>query len=435
MSICWCSTSRPACCACPGAAPTSRIAWRSRAQRVYPDALVVHRLDMATSGLLLMARGAARPAALEPSLRAAPGEQALRGRRRGPPRHLPCRAGRLGADRPAPRRRLAQPAAPHHRRRSAASPARRAGGCWLTTRNADVTRLELEPLTGRSHQLRVHLQALGHPILGDSLYAPPEVQARAPRLLLHATALQLAASSHRRAAGLLQPGAVLSRGTCRRAVRQTRTLWRPPCPLPCSTAAPPPPPWLPCRSSGPGFEPSRPPARRPTPAQTEGPFYPVSLPKDSDFDLLRNGTLDYRRGQPAWVEGSVTDLQGKPVAGAQVEIWQCDEAGPLPPSRRRRQGRPGFPGLRPRDGGRRRPVPLPHHPAGRLQRAHAAHPREGQAGLARAADHPAVRRGRSAQRARLPVAQPGPEARAALTVPFEQGSDGLRASFPDRARR
>jgi protocatechuate 3,4-dioxygenase beta subunit len=67
--------------------------------------------------------------------------------------------------------------------------------------------------------------------------------------------------------------------------------------------------------------------RRPTPAQTEGPFYPVALPKDSDFDLLRNGTLSYSHGQPAWVQGSVVDLQGKPVAGSVVEIWQCDESG------------------------------------------------------------------------------------------------------------
>jgi protocatechuate 3,4-dioxygenase, beta subunit len=69
------------------------------------------------------------------------------------------------------------------------------------------------------------------------------------------------------------------------------------------------------------------PARRATPGQTEGPFYPQELPADSDFDLLRNGTLAYGRGQPSWVEGTVTDLQGKSVAGAQVEIWQCDEAG------------------------------------------------------------------------------------------------------------
>jgi protocatechuate 3,4-dioxygenase beta subunit len=69
------------------------------------------------------------------------------------------------------------------------------------------------------------------------------------------------------------------------------------------------------------------PKRIATPSQTEGPFYPVKLPADSDNDLLRNGTLSYRGGQPASVEGSVTDLDGRPLRGAQVEIWQCDEGG------------------------------------------------------------------------------------------------------------
>jgi tRNA pseudouridine32 synthase/23S rRNA pseudouridine746 synthase len=55
----------------------------------------------------------------------------------------------------------------------------------------DATRVSLEPITGRSHQLRVHLQALGHPILGDELYAPPSIQQRAIRLLLHAADLRL----------------------------------------------------------------------------------------------------------------------------------------------------------------------------------------------------------------------------------------------------
>jgi len=68
-------------------------------------------------------------------------------------------------------------------------------------------------------------------------------------------------------------------------------------------------------------------ARRPTPRQTEGPFYPVQFPADSDSDLLRNGSLSYQRGEPAWVEGTVADLQGRPLAGATVEIWQCDEGG------------------------------------------------------------------------------------------------------------
>ena len=67
--------------------------------------------------------------------------------------------------------------------------------------------------------------------------------------------------------------------------------------------------------------------RRATPSQTEGPFYPVTFPKDSDYDLLRNGALNYAQGKSAWVTGSVMDTHGKAVSGAQVEIWQCDHKG------------------------------------------------------------------------------------------------------------
>lgn len=52
------------------------------------------------------------------------------------------------------------------------------------------SRVELEPVTGRSHQLRVHLMSLGHAILGDELYATAEVHAQSKRLLLHATSLR-----------------------------------------------------------------------------------------------------------------------------------------------------------------------------------------------------------------------------------------------------
>ena len=54
------------------------------------------------------------------------------------------------------------------------------------------SRLELTPETGRTHQLRVHMQALGHPILGDSLYADPMTRTKADRLLLHAEYLAFA---------------------------------------------------------------------------------------------------------------------------------------------------------------------------------------------------------------------------------------------------
>ncbi len=57
-------------------------------------------------------------------------------------------------------------------------------------RYADRSRILLKPITGRSHQLRVHLQNIGHPILGDPLYAPPDVITMANRLLLHASQLE-----------------------------------------------------------------------------------------------------------------------------------------------------------------------------------------------------------------------------------------------------
>lgn len=66
---------------------------------------------------------------------------------------------------------------------------------------------------------------------------------------------------------------------------------------------------------------------RPTPAQAEGPFYPLDLPADSDADLLRQGVTVYGRGQPCTLSGRVLDPGGQPVAGAVVEIWQCDAEG------------------------------------------------------------------------------------------------------------
>jgi tRNA pseudouridine32 synthase/23S rRNA pseudouridine746 synthase len=55
----------------------------------------------------------------------------------------------------------------------------------------NATRVELEPVTGRSHQLRVHLLSIGHIILGDDLYAPEAIRSKAPRLLLHASDINL----------------------------------------------------------------------------------------------------------------------------------------------------------------------------------------------------------------------------------------------------
>jgi tRNA pseudouridine32 synthase/23S rRNA pseudouridine746 synthase len=158
--------------------------WR-RVAVAHPDVRVVHRLDEATSGLMLFARGAAAQRALAGAFE----------RRAVDKRYVAvvdgCPAAERGAielplgvdwpNRPCQRIDLAHGrAACTHWRVLARAPDGRS------------TRLELEPLTGRSHQLRVHLLSIGHPILGDPLYAPEGVRARAPRLLLHASRLALA---------------------------------------------------------------------------------------------------------------------------------------------------------------------------------------------------------------------------------------------------
>jgi protocatechuate 3,4-dioxygenase beta subunit len=66
----------------------------------------------------------------------------------------------------------------------------------------------------------------------------------------------------------------------------------------------------------------------PTPAQSEGPFYPVELPPDTDWDLLRMaGAAREALGTATYIEGRILDRDGRPVPGTRVEIWQCDANG------------------------------------------------------------------------------------------------------------
>lgn len=85
--------------------------------------------------------------------------------------------------------------------------------------------------------------------------------------------------------------------------------------------------------------------KRATPAQTEGPFYPVREPRDADFDLLKNGALAYAAGRAAWVKGVVTDLDGKPLKGGTIEIWQCDADGHYDHPRDGARSDPAFQGF------------------------------------------------------------------------------------------
>jgi tRNA pseudouridine32 synthase/23S rRNA pseudouridine746 synthase len=175
--------------AVPGRGEDKQDCLSTRVQALYPDALVVHRLDMATSGLMLMARSIAVQRALGALFERRQVHKRYCAVVEGQPVPAPGPDGWSVIDLPIvvdwPRRPLRIIDTVHGK----ASQTR-----WRSLgfdAAANTTRLELEPVTGRSHQLRVHLQALGHPILGDRLYAPPEVQARSPRLLLHACRLGL----------------------------------------------------------------------------------------------------------------------------------------------------------------------------------------------------------------------------------------------------
>ncbi len=170
--------------------------------------------------------------------------------------------------------------------------------------------------------------------------------------------------------------------------------------------------------------------RRATPAQTEGPFYPVALPQDSDFDLLRNGSQRYARGQPAWVEGVVTDLQGKPLAGAQVEIWQCDEAGHYHHPGDGSRADPAFQGfgkvVAGADGRYRFRTIRPVAYAGRTPHIHVKVKAGGRELLT---TQLYVQGDPNNERDGL-WRRMSAEDRAAVTVPFRAGADGLQASFP-----
>ena len=155
----------------------------TRVQASFGDALVVHRLDMATSGLMLFARGINAQRQLSRAF----------AQREVHKRYVAVVHGRIDAE----QGEIDLPLIADWPNRPLQKVDREHGKPSLTRwrvidAQADRTRLELEPVTGRAHQLRVHLLAIGHPILGDALYAPPEVRAASDRLLLHAAQLRFA---------------------------------------------------------------------------------------------------------------------------------------------------------------------------------------------------------------------------------------------------
>jgi tRNA pseudouridine32 synthase/23S rRNA pseudouridine746 synthase len=151
-----------------------------RVQQQYPEALIAHRLDMATSGLLLLARGAAAQRRLSMAFEARRVHKRyqalLQGEMAGQDEgevNLPLMAD--WPNRPLQKVDLlaGKPSLTRYR---------------VLSRGQSQTRVALEPVTGRTHQLRVHMLALGHPIVGDALYGGGHAS---ERMCLHACALSL----------------------------------------------------------------------------------------------------------------------------------------------------------------------------------------------------------------------------------------------------
>jgi tRNA pseudouridine32 synthase/23S rRNA pseudouridine746 synthase len=180
----------------PGRGMDKTDSLATRVQNEFPDARSVHRLDMSTSGLQVFARGEDMQRRLS-----------LLFRERGVKKcYIAMVAGRveitagevdlpLGSDWPnRPRQKVdfanGKPSLTRYRllpyMESPIYPSIHQG-----ERGFDTSRVELEPVTGRTHQLRVHMAAIGHPILGDVLYGG-EASSVAERLLLHARVLSFA---------------------------------------------------------------------------------------------------------------------------------------------------------------------------------------------------------------------------------------------------
>lgn len=163
----------------PGRLPENQDCVIARLRSQYPDALTVHRLDQVTSGLLLHARGKAVESALSVQFQ----------QRQVGKRYEAVVEGVMVDDAGAVDLPLIVDWPNRPRQRVDLTLGKPALTRWqVLARDPDLqrTRVALEPVTGRSHQLRLHMASLGHPIIGDVLYGA----APAARVHLHACHLQ-----------------------------------------------------------------------------------------------------------------------------------------------------------------------------------------------------------------------------------------------------
>ena len=165
----------------PGRAPENKDSIMTRIQADFPTAESVHRLDMATSGVIVVALTKAAERELKRQFREREPKKSYVARVWG---HLAQDEGLIDlpliCDWPnRPKQKVCYETGKSSQTQY-----------QVLSRDTDgSTRVKLSPITGRSHQLRVHMLAIGHPILGDGFYAPVEAKAMASRLQLHAQEL------------------------------------------------------------------------------------------------------------------------------------------------------------------------------------------------------------------------------------------------------
>ena len=160
-----------------GRGPDNQDSIHTRAQALYPQALVVHRLDCATSGVMLLAKTKSAQSELSRQFRDRETHKEYQAITWG---NCPAEQGSIDfpliTDWPnRPKQKICYEQGKPSLTRY-----------LVLEQNGLRQRLLLIPVTGRSHQLRVHAMALGMPILGDRFYAPEAVVAMSDRLLLHA---------------------------------------------------------------------------------------------------------------------------------------------------------------------------------------------------------------------------------------------------------
>lgn len=167
----------------PGNQPQYYDSAMSRIKDKYGFCEPAHRLDMATSGILLFAMS-----------KAADRELKRQFREREPSKHYQALVwGHLEADEGLVNLPLICDWENRPRQKICFERGKRAQTRFQVLERLpnNTCRVRLTPITGRSHQLRLHMLALGHPILGDKFYAHPQAKALAPRLCLHAESLQI----------------------------------------------------------------------------------------------------------------------------------------------------------------------------------------------------------------------------------------------------